>query len=260
MLLVGEMEKQEQWIAHGKIIARPTHASGSRLSDKTLLFQQELVKVETTPAGTSCKWVMFGANWTSLYVLRELLSTYVAPYTFEFFNTGWFNETFQSVTDARLRVDQLISKSDVRFSTRTYTRSFSTSDHAMTPRLKSMWNSGGLDESSSVHCTINTELEQTVVDYIGPNSALAKVWGVSPVSYPTLSGHSYDRVVSKSYYEVIRTGRPHFDHVLAAMVRPDGIVQWLGYQRLVFPKSGTKNGLPQVSVACEFADVKIPLL
>jgi hypothetical protein len=254
------MHTHEYWIAKGKIIERPKKDCGADVPERTLLFNHELVRIICSADGTTIKWVMFGANWASLYFAKELISTFIGPFTLEFFNAGWFTEHFETADDAKIRIDQLIIKSDVRFSTRTFTRAFNPVEQKFSAGLKDIWSAGEVEESKAVHCAIDADREHTHVEHIGTNSALAKVWGVSSVSYPCLSGHSYDKVVSKSYYEVIKTGRPHYDHVLAAMVNPTGEVKWYGYHRLIFARRKTLGLMPQVSVACEIAEVDIPLL
>jgi hypothetical protein len=254
------METHECWIAKGKVVERPKDSSGINLPDKALLFQRELVCIVNGTNATTVRWVMFAANWTSLYFARELITSFAGPFILEYFNAGWFSEHFETAAEAKLRIDLLICKSDVRFSSRTFTREFDPSNSKLPRPLQEMWSSGAVDEQRVVNCTVNLEREMTQVDHIGANSALAKVWGVSPVSYPSLSGHNYDRVVSKIYYEVVRTGRPKYDHVLAAMTKPSGEVKWFGYHRLIFAGRKTMGLMPQVSVACEVADVDIPLL
>jgi hypothetical protein len=254
------MEAQEYWIDKGQIVERSMSASGAAASGKSLLFQKEFVKIECNANGTVIKWVMFGANWTSLYFCKELLSAHIAPFTLSFFNSGWFSEVFDNLVDAGIRIDQLIAKSDVRFSAHTFTRPFNPVEYKLSATLKEAWTNGGVDESTAVHCTIDMDRELTRFEHIGANSALAKIWGISPVSFPSRSGHSYDRVVSKSYYEVVKTGRPLYDHVLAAMVNPSGEVKWYGYHRLIFPCRKPRGTLAHVSVACEVAEIDIPLL
>jgi hypothetical protein len=254
------MVYHEYWIKGGELCQPPTDASGLASVDRDLLFKHDYVKLECGHGGTHCKWVMFGANWLSLYFLKEFVTGMVGPFTLEFFNAGWFCETFETAPEARKRLDQLIIKSDIRFSTRTFTRSFEPQKDVMPKKLYDYWRAGVIEEESAVYCSVEESREQTQVEYIGENSALARVWGVSPVSYPCRIGHSYDRIVSKSYYDVVRTNRPHYDQVLAAMVRPDGVVQWLGYHRLILPHPTLFGRSPTVAVACEFAAVDIPLL
>jgi hypothetical protein len=250
----------EFWISKGVLVERPKGLKGETLSERQLLQQKELVKVEVGPTGTTLKWVMFAANWTSLYFAISWIRPFAGPYTLSFFNSGWFEEQYDRLSEAEERIEHLIPKSDIRFSTRTYTRAFDPGSQSLPSQLKHMWSTGSVDESNAVHCAIDTERRLTHVEHVGPNSALAKVWGISPVSFPCLSGHSYDRIVSESYYEVVRTGRPTYNHVLAAMVHPGGEVRWFGYHRIVFPNTKRSGNFPRVTVACEVAKVDIPIL
>jgi hypothetical protein len=254
------MIRHEHWIKRGQITNPPKHNDGSNLADRELLFKHDFVKVECNATGTSCKWVMFSANWMSLYFLKEFLNAMIGPFTLEFFNAGWFTERFETSFEARQRLDQLISKSDVRFSSRTFTRKFEPLASKMPATFRSYIEAGEICKTDAVYCSVEVDREQTQVEHIGENSALAKIWGSSPVSYPCRSGHSYDKVVSRSYFEVVKSNRPHYDHVLAAMVRPDGSVHWMGYQRLILPQPKGVGRSPTVAVACEFAPVDIPLL
>lgn len=251
---------QEFWISKAKIIDRPMGPLGERLTDRQLLQQQELVKIEIANGRTTIKWVMFAANWSSLYFASSWLESLSGSVALNFFNSGWFEEKYDDAATARTRLEQLIPKSDVRFSSRTYTQTFDPKAQILPDMLQQAFSSGSVDPDQAVLCTIDTERKLTQVEQVGENSALAKVWGISPVSFPCLSGHSYDRVVSESYYEVVRTGRPVYDHVLAAMVHPGGDVRWFGYHRLIFPSKVRTKNFHMVEVACEVAKVDIPIL
>lgn len=248
------------WIGKGSLVPRPIGPAGEALTDRVLLQQRELVKIEANEKGTTISWVMFAANWTSLYFANEWIRPLEAPFTLNYFNSGWFSEVFEDHLEVRRRIEQLMGKSDIRFSQRTYTQRFEPDEIRMSPAIQKAWDQGFVNQEQAVVCSIDVERELTQVEDVGEKSALASVWGVSPVSYPCLSGHSYDRIVSKSYYEVVKTKRPIYDHVLAAMVCPDGSVKWLGYHRLIFPKKTFPGMLPQVTVACEFDRVGIQLL
>jgi hypothetical protein len=254
------MQSQELWVSQAQIVSRPSGPLGERLSDRHILLQKELVKVEVSPQGTTLKWVMFAANWASLYFAMRWIETCTGPFTLNFFNSGWFEETYDTAHDARKRIEGLIPKSDIRFSTRTFTRAFDANSQKLPNMLEQAWSAGAIDESQAVYCAIDTQRKFTQVEHIGANSALAKVWGISPVSFPCLSGHSYDRIVSESYFEVVKTGRPVYDHILAAMVHPGGEVRWFGYHRLVFPSKIRTKNFDMVAVACEVAKVDIPIL
>jgi hypothetical protein len=254
------MDTQEYWISQGRIIERPTGEDDKVLTDRMLFARGDLLKILVSPQGTTIKWVMFGANWTSIYFAQEWLKAFKGPFTLNFFNLGWFTETYPDAIKANARMDHLLSKSDVKFSSRVYTRDFDPNMTKMTPRLREMWATGNMDEDTLVTCSVDPVRNLTNVLSVGPTSALATVWGLAPITYPCQTGHSYDKIVSRAYYDVIKTGKPHYDHVIAAMGDPKGQVQWFGYQRLVFPTSKVDGALPQVKVACEFGPVDIPLL
>jgi hypothetical protein len=101
---------------------------------------------------------------------------------------------------------------------------------------------------------------QSQVERVGHKSAIATIWGVSPVSFPCLTGHSYDRVVSSAYVDVVRSSRPNFSHVVAAMTQPNGETRWFGYQRAIFPGNMLEGGLPSVQVVGHISPVDIALL
>jgi hypothetical protein len=248
------------WIESGRLVARPTDENGGRIADRTLLQAHELVKVDASESGTDITWWMFSANWASLFMVREWMSTLSPPYRLNFFNLGWFNEEYDNLIEAQRRLDHLITKSDIRFSARVFTQDFDPEYDRLLPELQGAMEAGEVSVEKAVVCAIDSELERTLVAHVGSNSALASVWGVSPVTYPCLTGHSYDRIVSRPYFEVIRTGRAHHDHVLAAMTQPDGDVKWLGYQRLIVPRKETVNGLPTVNILCQFGPVDISIL
>ncbi len=257
---MAEITAQDYWVRQAQLVSRPQGPLGERLSDRHILQQQELIKIEISAAGTTVKWVMFAANWASLYFAMSWIETCPTTITLNFFNSGWFEESFDTAHDAQSRIDALIPKSDVRFSTRTFTRPFDPDSIKLPTMLRQAWKSGSIDESHAVYCAIDTRRKITQVEHVGADSALAKVWGISPVSYPCLSGHSYDRIVSQSYFEVVKTGRPVYDHILAAMVHPGGEVRWFGYHRLVFPSKVKTRNFDMVTVACEVAKVDIPIL
>lgn len=252
---------RELWISAGQIVERKLDDSGMPLSDRILLHARNHVKLETSNAGTTVKWVMFAANWASVFFTREWLSTLPKPYTLKFFIAGWFEETCATYLEARDRIDQLMAKSDVRFTERVFTREFDIrSINIAPPDFKSAVNDGDVPDNKAVMCAIDPVNERTRVAHVGSESALASVWGLSPVAYPCLSGHSYDKVVSRPYFDVVKTGRPHHDHVLAAMTHPDGEVRWFGYQRLILAGKTCINGHPTVNVLCHRGAVDIPVL
>lgn len=250
----------EFWIDKGTFISRPERPDGGIISDRKLLHDHNLVKLETGPDGTRVNWVMFGANWASLYFLREFITTCVAPVTLRYFNAGWFEETLETSVDAAHRIEALVFKSDVRFSERVYIANHQPVTGQVPESLRSIIEAGDIPEQQSIVCAVDENLGTTKVEHIGEESLLGKVWGRVPISYPALTGHSYDRIVSQPYFDVLRSGRMHYDQVLASMIMPNGEQQWFGYHRVIVPDVSPAHGSSRVKVACARAPVEIKLL
>lgn len=249
------------WIKDGALVERPLRPDGSDFSERVLLDHFHMVKILSTDNGTSIKWCMGSANWTSLLFALTFLRVSMAPYTITYMNMGWISEQFETAEEVMDRVEALLCKSDVHFSQRTYTRAFSTDDKAMPEKLRAILDKGDAADDESVTCVIDMNKDSSSVERVGKKSVVGKIWGVSPVSFPCLSGNTYDRIVSRSYFEAVRIGRPVYDHVLAVMVKPDGEHHWVGYQRVIIPDlSEGRLSQRHVRVVSELAPVNIRLL
>lgn len=247
------------WIRDGKLVGRMTRADGTALSDKMQLEHFSAVKIDTAADCTTVQWHMGSANWASLLFAVTFLRTLSPPYRMLYFNMGWIHETVPDVTRLAARIEQLICKSDVHFSQRIYTREEVIADAALPDVLSKSLNAGDADENNCVTCNVDLERNSSNVVQVGEKSLVASIWGVSQVSFPCLSGNSYDRVVSQSYFEAVKRNRPVYDHVLAVMVKPDGEHHWLGYQRLIIPEAGT-GPKRSVKIVSALAPVNINLL
>ena len=63
-------------------------------------------------------------------------------------------------------------------------------------------------------------------------------------------------MVGQAYAKVIASKQPNYSHVYAAMVRPDGEVAWIPYQRVILPGPKSASN-PSVTVVSEFRPVEI---
>lgn len=253
-------DQLEFWIEKGALVAKPEFATTPGITERALLDRGNLVRVTVGENGVTVKWHAFGANWASLYFAKEWIGTFTGPYRLQYFISGWFTEILDDAAQARNRIDQLIAKSDLHLSSRIYVRPLDPSTRVLPENLRRALEGGHVPEEASVDCSIDEETGRVKVERIGANSAIAKLWGMSPVTSPCLSGTSYDKAVSVAYGEVLRTGRPHYDHIYAAMMGPDGDVAWIPYQRLVtrHPESNGHHQL--VSVVSELTPVEIAVV
>ena len=223
------MERLEFWIEKGCLVPKP-ELSASAKSGRTHPNKSDHVSVTVDENGASIKWHAFGANWASLFFAKEWIGTFHGPYRLQYYISGWFTETLDDPLAARNRIDHLIAKSDLHLSSRIYVQPSIPKPH-LPDTIRRALETGQVPEESSVDCSIDDETGRVKVERIGANSAIAKLWGMSPVTSPCLSGTSYDKAVSLAYGEVLRTGRPHYDHIYAAMMGPDGDISWIPYQR-----------------------------
>ena len=126
----------------------------------------------------------------------------------------------------------------------------------MPPVLQRALKDNAASEDVSIDCAYDPSSHRYRVARVGPQSTIAKLWGLNPVSYPCLIGHSYDEAVSRAYPQVTRTGEPHHDHIYAAMASARGDVVWVPYQRVVLPLVQGRNR-KSVRVVTELAEVDI---
>jgi hypothetical protein len=249
---------KEIWMKGGDFIATPSFKTGAE--ERMFLQASPLVKVEVTSTGTHVRWTQFAPNWTSLTKLCHMIWQLPAPITLHYFNAGWFTEKFAKHLEATSRVERLIASSDVRLSTRTYVEPVTESPGSLTTKLREAWNTGEAHPDYAIVCALDFDQQRANVSAVGAKSDLATVWGLSPAAFPRQTGHSYDRTVSQSYFEVVRKDKPMHDHVLAAMTFPEGDIRWLSYQRVIFPGGSDAIGRPTVNVLTELAPVGIRLM
>lgn len=250
------MSSQEFWIHRGGLVPRPEEIGGQTVSDKELMSLYGYVRILRDNDRTAVTWYCTAANFASLFFAKEWIGTFPGPYQLNYFLSGWFSEEHADPYIARSRIDQLIAKSDVLLTSRVYVKEVTPKLSAMPELLRHAYEERKVPNKSSVECYQDARTSRFKVSRIGEQSAIAQFWGLSPVSYPCLNGNAYDDIVGQAYAKVIATREPNYSHVYAAMVRPDGEVAWIPYQRVVLP--GPKNARnPSVTVVSEFTPVEI---
>ena len=151
------------------------------------------------------------------------------------------------------------AKSICHFTARTLVKQFEIDEKPLPGLLTECINKPATASDYAVECSFEGNTEQFTVKKIGSKSVINQVWGPFPSSFPCQSTSQYGQVVSEAYREVLNTGRPRYDHVLAAMRMPDNVLFWVPYHRLVLPKT-SHNGDPSVLVISELNQVDITLI
>ncbi len=235
------MTSHVHWVSKGSLQPAPVGLTGSAPDERELLHRQGYVKIVQDETGTTVRWTMFSSNWASLYFAMEWVNCSRGPYYLQYYSAGWFNEKYDTPWETAERMTQLIYKSDIHLSRTVYIHDASETSTDVPELLKSALNKNDMDEDHSIDCIFDTSSQRFRVNRVGKESTIARLWGMNPVSYPCLTGHSYDQAVSRIYPEVSRSGDPHYDHIYAAMTSPTGDVVWVPYQRVVLPLRMGKN-------------------
>jgi len=244
-----------RWLGSGRFLPEaPDQAQAG--GERDLLQRQGLVKIAEDDGGVTVRWSMFAPNWSSLYLAAEWLSELRAPFHLQYYSAGWFNERYEQCWTAADRIRHLICKSDVHLSQTIYIRTVGSCRPDVPPLLQQALAASSVSEDCSIDCTYDPDSQRFRVARIGSKSTIARLWGLNPACYPCLSGHAYDRAVSRAYPEVFRTGQPRFDHVYAAMASARGEVVWVPYQRVVLPLHQERNRR-SVRIVTELARVDI---
>jgi hypothetical protein len=245
------------WVYRGEVLAERPHRHDG--DDDALLHGEGLVRVTSSSAGTEIKWSVISPSFASLFHAACAIRDLQGPYMLRYFLAGWFEENFDNSSEAAERIYEIVAKSDIHLVRRAFVREFNPSDKQIPSLLKDTLIDGAAETDFSVDCIYEESSGRFRVDWIGPKSTIAKLWGMAPVSYPCQAGGSSDRIVSAAYIDVLKAGRPRYDHVYAAMVTPESDVIWIPYHRVIIPKraTGARRG---VSIVSEIAKVDIQIV
>ncbi len=241
MLALKEpQEKSVSWVYRGDLLSRTPHALFNQDanwdgSDEALFQRKGLVRLSVSDRGTEVCWSMFACNWASLFLTMEWIRTAPGPYKLKYFIVGWAEETYDNAADAADRISQLLAKSDVHLTTRTFVKEADPGSKRLPEVIHQTLLDGAAIPDISVDCILDDATGKFNVERIGAASTLAQMWGLSPVSYPCRSGHSFAQMVSQAYAKVLKTDEPHYDHIYAALESTEREVFWLPYQRVVLP-------------------------
>jgi hypothetical protein len=253
------MQGRRIWIENGKLCSGPNPADLTPADEERRLHREGFVRLTTGDIGTEIRWSVFSPCFASLFTAQEWLTSAKPPFMLRYYLSGWFEEVISTAELARRRIDEIISKSELHIAHHTFVKQMHPDSQPLPPLLQHSFDRSQPLDEYAVTCTLDRTSQQYRVSHIGPKSIIARVYGTTPASYPCKNGGSYDTRVSEAYAQVLDTGRPRYDHVLAAFRTPDNSVHWVPYQRLIFPVGG-RASKDTVSVVSEIANVDIRII
>lgn len=251
------MRGRRYWVHRGNL--EPYVGGGDlSLEDEDRLLRNGSVRLTTGELGTEIKWVVNSPCYTSLFKAIQWLPAAKPPYILRFFAIGWFEEVCGTPELAVMRVEQLLARGDRHFTSRVFIEQHSPAEKAMPEVLQSAMQGNRLADEFAVDCSFDPDNHTFKIERIGPQSAIGRVWGTYPTSYPCQVEGSFGDPVNATYEDVLRTGKPRYDHILAALRLPDNALHWVPYQRVVVPR--LINGKNGVVVFAQITRVDIQVL
>ncbi|MFO1033018.1 MAG: hypothetical protein U1E15_02625 [Hyphomicrobiales bacterium] len=208
----------------------------------------------TGEAGTSIRWTVGVRNFASLTAVCSELTRATLPIMLHFFSGGWFEERHDTAAEAIARIEALMMRGDVVLPGRIFVRASEPHARTMPATLHEVWQSKAVPHDLAVHCVLEPDSGSFVVVDVGRSSAIGRVWGTSPSSWPCLPMGAYGASATDAYFRAVEDGQPRYDQVVAALRFPDENLRWVSYHRIIQPERSV-HGRLAVSVVSEYGDV-----
>jgi hypothetical protein len=246
-----EMNAVRIWVDHGVFERVKEDALPMTPQDERTRLEAGQVRLTTGNIGTEVKWYVQTPCIASLFVVTEWLRKANAPYVLRFFTSGWFEEFYQTAGEAAQRIESVIARGDRHFPMRTFVQKVDPRPAALTSLIQHCLTTTDVPEELVVDCNFDQNTDRFVVRQVGSKSLMAKLYGQLENSFAHQSTGSFSDAVSEGYREVLNSGQPRTDHVLAALRLSNNQVHWVPYHRLILPVKidGRKNGVRVVAEA-----------
>lgn len=256
------------WIDRGIIASLPKSAQQQPFAEFDLPFRVFcLVRVQISKHVTSIRWDVDHADNPSLDAAFGFIAGSTKPVRLEFFKDGWAFETYRDANEAAQRFGELRELRHAKLNRLAVTETRDADDvNAMSALLRRATQSTGADvEYQQLFYDYDEHLDDFILTMAGEGSGLAQTMGPEWVKEALGTGQcpnqhdDYDRTVIPAYFDVMESGRNHYDYVVAAVAPPGQEQLWAPYQRLIQPllRDGVRTG---VRVTCQIMPDRIPLL
>ncbi len=246
------------WVTQGVFHHQEEDAVKLTATEERRKFEVGEVRITTSEIGTEIKWYAQTPCMASLFVISDWVHKAQAPFVLRFNISGWFEEFYQTAPEVIGRLDAIIARADRHFPVRTFVEEVDPEKTKVAGLLMDIIQKKVEPHDYAVECLYNPTADRFDVERIGDKSTIAQVYGTFLTSFPC-TGTSYADRVSDGYREVLASGKPRVDHVIAAMRFPDNQVHWVPYHRLILPRTdaGSNGG---VSVVSQIAPVSFKII
>ncbi len=251
------MARRSIWIVNGAPQVAEIHSDPAR--EWRLLDEQGAVRITSGPHGTELRWVVAAPHVLSLFAAKAMLEYLDGPFMLRFFSAGWFEERFGDVQEVRDRISALVMHADRHLTSRVFVEARDPESAGIPELLRHVFRDQAVAREQAVECCYEPEIGGFVVSHIGEHSAIGRIWGTAPSSFPCLATGAFGYSASQSYGRAVRERQPVYEQVIAALRFPDETLHWVPYHRVILPVE-TGPSRQSVMVACEYADVDFRVL
>ncbi len=253
------MRGQISWIRAGVLDRAPKKEDTPSPTLEEKCFDSGDVRIVTGELGTEIKWKVQTPCFSSLLRAVHFLQDAKPPFILRFHAFGWFEEVYRETWTAIKRIEEILARGDRHFFSRAFVQEADPHSMCLSPVLRHALEKNEAEDDYVVEVALDEVTHQYVVDKVGSKSAIGRVWGTITSSFPCQPTSKYGDAVSEAYDRVLKTGKPHYDQVLAALRLPDNQVHWVPYHRVVLPRY-REDGTPAVAIVSEFVPVEIKVL
>lgn len=253
------MNAKRFWVENGKVASLEVQPNAIGPIDERAKFNAGQVRLTTGKRGTEIKWIVMSPCNASLFATTIVIKDASAPFILRFFAAGWFEEFYESIDEVTRRIETIIARGDRHFTCHTLVKQFDLKKSKLSPLIQGCLENRQTTKDYAVECVYEDTTKQFHVEKIGAKSAISRVYGPFLSSFPCKASGAYGDKVSEAYSEVLNSGKPRYDQILAAMRMPNNEVLWVPYCRLVLPHQ-KPNAQHSVLVVSEISPVEIQLI
>ena len=247
------------WVKQGALERIGVDGQELTAADERNRFEQGEVRLTSGEIGTEIKWYAQTPCVASLFVVADWLLKARSPFVLRFYVSGWFEEFYQTAAEAADRLEAIISRGDRHFPVRTFVQQVEISKSILAPLITDANTTQDKIDDVAVECVYNRENHRFNVASVGKRSLIARVYGDIESSHPRQTTGSYSDAVNEGYVDVLQSGKPRSDHVLAALRFPNNNVYWVPYHRLILPVTGHAKQ-ESVKVVAQFGSIGFKII
>ncbi len=225
--------------------------------DRNTPYRQfKMVGLYLGPASIELSFDLDEVDTASLQSALDFLDTISSDrrrISLEFCKQGWFRESHGDVKSSLERIEQIMIYRDLPLASHTVVGRLDWASLDAAPPLlracRSIWREkpgfaaltqAGLGDRLVLMATDDNG--QPAFSEIGPDSAIShyfgSAWRRQALGVPvgaSLPDRKYDRDTARGVLDVIESGEPRYDRILASIARPGQDREWAAYHRLQLP-------------------------